>query len=62
MYLECIVSLVMHIASGSALEMLISMFVLFCTWPVICFAGHVPVFVLCEHFLSYFHVLSCLLS
>ncbi len=40
----------MHIASGSALEMLISMFVLFCTWPVICFAGHVPVFVLCEHF------------
>ncbi len=40
------VPLVMHIASGSALEM----FILFCTWTVICFAGHVLVFVLCEHF------------
>ncbi len=50
MYLECIMSLVMRITSGSALEMLIRVFVLFCTWPVICFAGHVLVFVLCEHF------------
>ncbi len=49
-YLECIVSLVMHIASGSGFGMLIRMFILFCTWPVICFAIHVLVFVLCEHF------------
>ncbi len=50
MYLESIVSLVMHIASGSALEMLICVFVLFCTCPVICLVRHVLVFVLCEHF------------
>ncbi len=50
MYVECIVSLVMQIASGSALEMLNRVLVLFCTWPMICFAGHVLVFVLCEHF------------
>ncbi len=43
MYLECIVSLVMHIASGSALETCSS-----CLH--ISFAGHVLVFVLCEHF------------
>ncbi len=41
--------------------------VLFCTWPVICFAGHVLVFLFCEStwlvlFFCMCHVLACPLS
>ncbi len=51
----------MNTASGSALQMLIRVFVLFCTWPMVCFAGHVLV-LFCACFLHCLHafMLSCL--